>query len=832
MDKERAYKRRIEREIRARKQAEAILESKALELWNVNESLKALNSNLEEEINRRSQELTLSEEKYRSLVEQASDILFNVNQEGYFTYMNAPGYESFGFTLEEVIGSRYIEYVPEEHRLEVFTYYAKLISENKQSDYYEFPVLNKKGETFWIGQNVNRVTNKDGTFFFSAVARDITKRRETEQALDRTKKSLVKSEVKYRSILYNMELGVIEVDKKGQILKSYDHFNRMSGYSSEELIGKNALTTLVKEGYRELIRDSRRSDAESESFVAEIEIIKNGGEEMWVLFSTSPFYNENNEIEGYIGISYDLTIRKNLETELKAAKEEAVKAQQAEKQFLASMSHEIRTPLNAIIGMTHLISDTPLNDEQLEYLEILNSSAGILKNLISDILDISKIDAGRLEVNPVYYDLKEDILNIVNTFSVKIQQKNLVLDYAIDKRIETEIYTDRQLISQVLMNLISNAEKFTETGGIDVKVEVTNETDTSLDLLFEVKDTGIGMTEEEAQVVFTEFKQAKKEIRTKYGGTGLGLSICKRFLNLLDSDLQVMSTPGKGSTFFFKLKVIKGKPLSGTTTSLKQKTKVRFDNPELKVLVVDDNKLNIRYASTLLSKWNLDHDIAMNGQEAVEKVKGTDYDLVLMDLQMPVMDGFEATKVIRGLPESKASVPIIALTASTFLSKKQMAQNAGMSDFLSKPFTPNELMGLLVEYLNIEKDDTADIGEFKFNKLLDAAYLQEAYQGDFEYAAEMFETFIEVANDELTLLEKIRHGDLKTIASHAHKIKPIFTMVGLGYVTEIVATLEKQAKENNEVQTRALIAEVLEESKKTMPIIKEDFSRLSKVVSS
>ena len=832
MDEIELLKRKLERERKARKQAETILESKALDLYNANESLKSLNNNLEQLVNERTNELQESEDRYKSLVERASDIIFNVDEEGYFTFINTSGSKAFGYEAEELIGARYVNFIPLDHRAEIFQYYTELKEKEIKTDYLEFPVQAKDGEIHWLGQNVNRINNADGSFYFSSVARDITQKKLTEIQLEKTKNELLKSEVKYRSILENMELGLMEVDNSGIITRIYDSFNKMTGYSGNELIGKNAIDALLVKGFEEIIQREDEERLKGHPGVYEVKIRKKNGSEIWVLISGAPFFNEKGEVIGSIGVHYDITDRKNLQNELEIAKEKAVKAQMAEKQFLANMSHEIRTPLNAIIGMSHLLADTDLKNDQQDYLNILSSSAGILKNLISDILDISKIDAGTLEINETAFDLQELCDVLIKTISLKNSKKSISFKSIVSDEINNYIVSDKQLLNQILLNLLSNAEKFTQHGKIELHASITHESEDSYSVLFQVMDTGIGITQEESQKIFNKFIQANTGIRENYGGTGLGLSISQKLVKLLGGKLKVKSQPNKGSTFYFELEVKKGTIIESSHTLLK-------DMPVTiplgkKILVAEDNTMNLRYITTLLKKWNLKYDVAHNGLEAINQYKHSNYDLIFMDLSMPVMDGYESCKTIRKLEEEKAlqRIPIVALTASTFLSKKQLALQAGMSDFISKPFTPDQLLFIIEKYLGSHNRSAETSNTFIYNKKLDHKYLVDSYALDYSYALEMFKTYLEIIEDELILLEsKLSDQAQSEFKKYLHKLKPTFTMVGLSFITSEMESLEKEIDHNSITENRAQFIKIKTDILNYLPVIKEEVKRLNKFVS-
>ena len=828
MDEIELLKKRLERERKARKQAEQVLEEKALQLYKANEELRSLNNSLEQEIQIRTQKLLDTETRYQHLVENANDIIYNTDEFGNFLYVNKIGLEKFGYPLEELKGVHFFKFIPIEHQEDVFQFYVQMRENEEYQSYKEFPVLTVNDKIIWVGQNVNRVDTKEG-FYFTAVARDISQRKATEDALKIAREAIVKSEIKYRSIIENMNLGLLEVDTDGNILRVYDGFNRMLGYKKNELVGKNAMETLVVPGFEHFVQKSDEARLRGETGAYEIKIKKKDGTEFWVLISGAPFYNENSEVAGSIGIHFDITDQKNMEAELKKAREIAISAQQAEKQFLASMSHEIRTPLNAIIGMSHLLADTSLDAQQEEYLEIFSSSASILKNLISDILDISKIDAGTLEVQEKPFDVHQLCSSIMQTFAIKSLDKEIKFEVFIDDKIDHYLLGDQQLLNQVLLNLVSNADKFTEKGSISIHVDVEREELNSSKIKFSVKDTGIGIDTSKLNIIFEQFKQANKEIRNEYGGTGLGLAISKKLINLMGGEIFVESKKGKGSNFYFSLKLQKGEQINTANNILLKSDKVFYGNQE-KVLVVEDNLMNQKYIGTLLKKWNLNYTIANNGQEAIDLFKDHNYEVIFMDLQMPVLDGFEATHQIRAYEGNQHQTPIIALTASTFLSKKQLALEAGMTDFISKPFTPDQLAEVINKYIKSNpKTESKSESKHTFNSTLDKAYLIEAYGDDQDYAKEMFETFLEIIDDEMTnLKECIASKNLEDIKKQAHKIKPTFTMVGLSSISDSFQKMENAAASKDMKGVLEMNKIIQTSFKENLPLVQEELQRLSK----
>lgn len=389
---------------------------------------------------------------------------------------------------------------------------------------------------------------------------------------------------------------------------------------------------------------------------------------------------------------YYRNILYNTIAESKKLNEELEQANAANTLFFSSMSHELRTPLNAVIGMASLLIDDNRDKEQKENLDILKFSAESLLSLINDILDFSKMGMGSVSLEAIPFNLKELAENVCAGLRIKANEKNLYCTTDIDPEIaELELIGDPTRISQIIYNLVGNAIKFTKKGGVSFEIKLMHRVDNLISLRFMVKDTGLGISPEQQKLIFEPFTQADVNTTRNFGGTGLGLSIVKHLLTLHNTNIDIESELGAGAVFSFDITY---------AVSDKKKEEVvafNFNNSarpvsDLKVLMAEDNAMNSLLMKKLFSKWNIQLDIAENGEEAVKLVEVNDYDIILMDLQMPVMNGYEATTKIRTMTvPGKATIPIIALTASVSSDVQASIIEVGMTDFVSKPFNPNEL---------------------------------------------------------------------------------------------------------------------------------------------
>lgn len=390
-------------------------------------------------------------------------------------------------------------------------------------------------------------------------------------------------------------------------------------------------------------------------------------------------------------------LREKVKEKTKELEEEKVRAENSEKakeQFLANMSHEIRTPLNAIVGLTRLLLEKEPKQDQLKYLNSIKHSSDNLLVIINDILDLSKIEAGKINFEKIDFNIKEQLETVITTFQVNAQEKSIRLEYEIDENVPAIIIGDPYRLNQIIMNLTSNAIKFTEKGSITIRVSCIEKSEDEVTLQFNVIDTGIGIAADKLDYIFNIFTQETSSTTRRFGGTGLGLSISKRLVELQNGNINVTSELGKGSDFSFTLHFgISGKKTDVISPKRKAVNTAALAN--LKILLAEDNEFNQMVAVDTLEELieNVTVDIAQNGKEAVDKILNNKYDVVLMDIQMPVMDGYEATRTIRNNSDATINaIPIIAMTASVIKAEVDKCYESGMNAFVGKPFTAEELI--------------------------------------------------------------------------------------------------------------------------------------------
>ena len=600
-------------------------------------------------------------------------------------WMNESFEKITGYTLEEMKGKAFgTKLIGEESNHELFAKAVEAVKNNQPYE-LEIKIYRKDGKPFWAAMSNSPIFNEDGQADRQVgVMTDVTERKLAEQQLKML--SLVAS---------NTTSGVVINDAEGNVEWVNNAFYDITGYTIDDVRSQH-LGDVIKGELTDahIIEKARELSRNKQSFEVDILVYRKDGQPLWISVINSVILGSDGRVEKYIEVIIDITAKKKAELELIAAKEEALQLGRAKEMFISVMSHEIRTPLNAVIGMSRLLlEDNPLPSQQ-ENLSVLKFSAENLMMLINDVLDFTKIETGNIQLEKTNVDLRELVQSVAASMRFKAQEKNIYIKCNIDEAVPLLILGDSIRLVQILLNLVGNAIKFTDKGGVSIDLKVIEQNADAVRIRFGVADTGIGIAPEKVNTIFELWKQAETDTTRKYGGTGLGLAISKRLVTLHDSRINVDSVVGHGSTFWFTISF--SKPLdnlSGTQKSVEAGLKIN-------ILVVDDNQINRLLINKVLKKWGADADFAENGAEAVDMIKANQsYDVVLMDIHMPVMGGLEATRVLRGIQESYfQQLPIIALTASMLNNQMNEIGGAGMNDYVLKPFDPKTLYDKLARY--------------------------------------------------------------------------------------------------------------------------------------
>jgi len=670
-------------------------------LGEANETLQS------EKTQRRRTERALRDAKaqYVSLVESLSLHVLRKDIEGRFTYASPSFCQLIGKELEEILGKTDLDLFPK-HMADKYRQDDQKVIAAKET-FEDIEVHPKPGGGKMYVQVVKSpiFDSKGNAIGIQGLFWDVTERKQAEVELR-------ESEARKRAVFEAAMDCIVFLDQDGRIVEFNHASEKTFGYGRGEVIGKDMTEVFVPEESRARHRQnlSRYVGAgEMGSMLGqrlEAPMIKKSGDRFLAELAMQPI-----PLQGEAGFAVfirDITLQKQAEDALRDAKVAAEEASRSKGAFLANMSHEIRTPMNAIIGMTEYVLDTDVTDEQREYLEMVLDSGDSLLGLLNDILDVSKIEAGKLDLDTLQFPLRQWLKHCVRSLAFRAKEKDLDFRYEISPDTPDSLIGDPHRVRQILVNLAGNAIKFTEQGGITVKVHAETEEKDSTLLKFEVIDTGVGIPDEKCKKIFREFEQAETSTSRKHGGTGLGLAICLKLVEMMDGRIGVESEVGKGSNFHFTARFGVGKEapetaLTSDMASEEDEQEEKAAAPEatrsLCVLVAEDSPVNQKLAIGLLRKKGHDVVIANNGNEAVEQARSRRFDIILMDVQMPDMDGFEATKLIREMEVDGARTPIIAITAHAMKGDRERCLEAGMDGYLSKPIRAQALYATIRQFV-------------------------------------------------------------------------------------------------------------------------------------
>ncbi|KPA18111.1 multi-sensor hybrid histidine kinase [Candidatus Magnetomorum sp. HK-1] len=639
-------------------------------------------------------------------------------------------------------------------------------------------------------------------------------------------KKLMESEIIFKAVTYSAQDAIIMTDNMNNITFWNHSAERLFGYSSNDCINKSLLKLVFspeeQHKYQEWIIPFKnfQNNHNSPSSL-EFKAINKNGKELNVELSFTAV-NIRNNLSAII-IVRDVTQKNQTMSELKKANKRAIqmaekaeKANKAKSDFLTTMSHEIRTPMNSVIGLTYLLIDTSLNDEQRQYVIAIKNSSESLLTIINDIIELAKIESGKLTLTPVHYAFKSSIREIVDMFDLNAKSKGISLNLSFGENIPNYVFADKGRLRQILVNLIGNALKFTEKGSISINISLEYQEKDYSCIRFSVQDTGIGISKKHIKRLFKTFSQADTTILSKFGGSGLGLSISKHLTELMNGSIGVESKEGKGSNFWFtaKLKISQKEKVMGQKDAMPLKP---IDLSSLSILLVEDNKINQFFVKTILEKNGCKIKVADNGLKAIEILSQEKFDLVFMDVQMPKMNGYEATKIIRDKTSSVLDhdVPIIAMTAHATSTHQESCLEYGMNGFLSKPIVPKNICNTIYQHLSdnkkkdLQKPKISVVeakAESKTEIIFDEYELIQNTDNDDELASIILSKYFNEMDKRIGLLKMIDSiKNVKELSDEGHLIKGLSKTVGATQLSMAAYQLELLNEENKNFHINELI---------------------------
>lgn len=774
------------------------------------------------------------EELYRTVVESLSEGLIITDTEDRIVFINSKMEELSGYKKKDLQGQVAFKVFlnADDHE-----FFRTQLGKRHKSINYELKMYRSDG-TFFIGRiNASPYRNSKGEITGTVAAiTDITfSKREEEMEWLAT--AATKS--------FN---SVIIADKDGKVEWVNDGFTKLTGYNLSEVQGTQG--EVLRHGDRDELQQFQelftRLLQTKQPQTYEAKNYTKSGREYWVITTLTPVVNNKGEVERVIAIDSDITPRKRMEEELivankigehllkkgnKALEELSKAKKQVEhtakikEQFMANMSHEIRTPMNGIIGLTDVLLKTDISPEQREYLKAIKNSGDTLLVVINDILDLSKIEAGKMNFEEIPFRLTQIIDSVSDLFFPKVKEKALQMNLDIDPALPAFLLGDPVRLNQILMNLVSNAVKFTQRGEIEVSAKLKEELEGQVVVEMAVRDTGRGIPEDKLSSLFLDFTQVSAEITRQYGGTGLGLAITKRLVELQGGRIKVESKPGIGSTFSF---VLPFKKCHDQVIVDDYEMVEEFDHNELRnlhILVVEDNPVNQLLAEKLLTDWGCTIVLADNGRIAVDTLKTQKFDAVLMDIKMPEMDGYEATDYIRKhLAPPVCLIPIIAVTAHAATWESEKCIGAGMNDYISKPFNSKELYRKLVKHTLRKRTGCADQAaehspqnppymeqkpvhlDPAVVKHTDLTFLRTVAKGNEQFVQKIVNSFVTQASTDIEKMRKsLEDLDYEGLHFIAHKMKSSIHFVGIKSLHDNVREIEKYAQEKSNAERLAEI---------------------------
>jgi len=738
----------------------------------------------------------------------------------------------------------------------------------------EHRIICKDGTTKWVKSTlVRHLDNQGNLVSYDGLLQDITERKLAEEKLS-------ESEQKFRSLIETTSDWIWQLDANGIYTYSSPKTEDLLGYKPEEVIGKrfsDFVTAEEKEEVNRFFKQIRHSQKPFERF--EKKCLHKDGRLVILESSGIPVYNSSGMLTGYQGIDHNITEWKKAEQELKTAKENAEQAQKgledlnrqleasveranllaqqatvadlAKSQFLANMSHEIRTPMNAIIGFSQVLAEENLTDEQKHFIDIIRESAENLLQLINDILDFSKIEAGRLDIEIIDCSLEHLFSVVESLMRPPAIEKGLEFEVFYHGKLPAQIRTDSVRLRQCLINLINNAIKFTETGHVHINI-CMEQFEAKPYIRFDIEDTGIGIPAEKQKLIFEKFMQIDSDSTRKYEGTGLGLAITKQLAELLGGNLSLVSEVGKGSVFSLVIPAnvdIKSQPIIDANSfinNLNQETDIpEEDKLTGRILVAEDSPTNQMFVNLLLERMGLEVTLAEDGKEAVDKALSQTFDLILMDIQMPNMNGYDATKTLRS---NGIITPIVALTAHAMKGDREKCISAGCDDYLAKPIKCKKLAQIIRKYLPsksvalTESIDPVKAEVNRLSRLCPGKKSQEYHTSNVQSkeAIISWSSIMEICSDEDMVKEivkiflknapqcveliadAIKSKNLKDLKLYAHRLRGSARHVAAKQLSEMAYRLECAAYEKDIETAASLLGDIKNEFEKVHSFLSED----------
>ncbi len=779
--------------------------------------------------------LTESEQRFKTLFGNIKIVIGMLDLRGHYLQVNDYAFELFGYSQQEMLALTCFDILHPDETAKHRQLLQRLASGEERYHEAEIRFRRKDGSFFWGSHTLSAITDNSGKVRgFVCFSADLSKRKASEEQLRKLSRAVEQSQ---NTVMITDAAGVVEFVNPA--------FTTSSGYSREEVLGSRARLLGTAGPDSKLYREMWAVISRGEVWRGEFANRRRDGTLFWELATISPVKGDDGTITNFVVVKEDITSRKRAEEALKMAKQTAEhakrmaeEASKAKSDFLATMSHEIRTPMSGVLGMADLLLSSELTPKQRQQVETIRRSGKTLIRVINDILDFSKIQAGRMALQSRSFNLSEVVDNMSDLYREKMEAKGIRFHiHNPQDEVPQLLQGDPERLSQILYNLIGNSEKFTDRGRVFVEISVADDREDDVKLRFDITDTGIGISDEYRKVIFEAFSQEDPSVNRKYGGTGLGLVISRKLAQLMGGELNFSSVEGQGSTFWFTANF--GKQEFDATSDYEREQRGREESRsrfQARILVAEDNLVNQQVAKDTLELLGCVADIAQNGQEALDTL-GNDpqrYDLVLMDCEMPGVDGYQATARWREIEQQRklSRIPIIALTAHVLDTFRHKALDSGMDDFISKPFSRDRLSEVLstwlqqqgVESVAAVSPSAAQVATLESRTApLDPEILEQLREMDLP---SLIQLYLRQAPEILSkIFKSVEEGNSNGVRLAAHTLKSSSATIGATRLAEMCRQLEYANKDRfsmgavslEELQTEFLAAchallEIIEES--------------------
>ncbi len=730
------------------------------------------------------------------VINVSPSLIFIKDKTGKFILANDAFCKTFGYTLDQILNKWNHEIHSNKKDTDRYSKVdEEVIKTQKEIHIEEFYTL-PNGEIAWYDTVKIPLLQPNGDVYVLAISTDITQRKHVQEQLKL-------NEIRMKEAQRMARFGNWEFDLVTQAINWSDEVYRLFGVtpSAQGPSYHEYLSHIHPDDLDKVMANIERALVKAVAYEMDHRVISNDGTVKTIHALCKPLIDEKGNVIKLFGTVLEVTDRKKAEQELVIAKQQAEESARDKETFLANVSHEIRTPINGILGMARLLQKTKLDSKQRSYLDILRITGDNLLMIVNDILDIAKIESGKLSIEKIPFKLENTADIALQTQMYKAEEKDLGLHFYLPQEPFPMVIGDPHRLNQILLNLLSNAIKFTEHGKVEMSCAIVAEDSVQLTIEFSVRDTGIGIAADNPEKIFESFTQATDDTSRKYGGTGLGLAISKNLVEMQGGRIWVTSQPGKGSDFRFQIPYNKA-PTDVVIT--KSASHIEYTSlGKLRVLMAEDNRLNQYVTEAMLQDWGFIVDLANNGKEALSLLTQFNYDIVLMDIQMPELNGVETTKLIRKLSDSrKANVPIIALTAnpSRTLHKKYLSE--GMSDLLIKPYKEETLFTKIAAQIKLTNPSLiTSLQRPRFptrrkpvsnnESLYDLSLLRNNVRNNEEFIKRMLDIFIDTIPPLIAqMLDHFNRNEIDSICSIAHKIKPTLDGAGIISLRETIRNIE------------------------------------------